>query len=34
MHGGYVDPDFIYGLIAGVVIGSALLWLIRRKRGA
>lgn len=29
-----MDPDFIYGLIIGVVVGLAVLWLIRRKRGA
>ena len=29
-----MDRDFIYGLITGVLIGLALLWVIRRRRGS
>jgi LPXTG-motif cell wall-anchored protein len=28
-----MDPDFIYGLITGVLVGLAILWFIRRRRG-
>jgi hypothetical protein len=27
-----MDPDFIYGLITGVLVGLVILWFIRRKR--
>jgi LPXTG-motif cell wall-anchored protein len=29
-----MDPDFIYGLITGILVGLVILWFIRRKRRA
>jgi LPXTG-motif cell wall-anchored protein len=29
-----MDPDFIYGLITGILVSLVILWFIRRKRRA
>ena len=29
-----MDPDYIYGLIVGVLAGFLILWFIRRQRGS
>ena len=33
-HGGSMDPDFIKGLVAGLIIGSLIVLLIKTKRNA